>query len=225
MVTGEADLRATQLLDQCPLHHLDDLGCLNYCLWISCVGHLARGPAAPAGSSERFAPPPARFSADSWPPWASTIVREIASPIPMPPCLVVKNGSKICFRTSGRIPGPLSETLSSAVFSSTRRVRTLIRRLSVPASASASMAFTTRLRMTCSSWTRSPLTISGSGMRAVFRVTLWAAACARQNADHFAHNFIQVDILRFDCGLGEKSTEPLYHIIRPLIGALDISQN
>ena len=47
----------------------------------------------------------------------------------------------------------------------------------------------------------------------------------RQNADHFAYNFIQVDILRFDCGLGKKSTEPLYHTIRPLIGALDIGQN
>ena len=46
-----------------------------------------------------------------------------------------------------------------------------------------------------------------------------------QNADNFAHDFIQVDISSFDPRLGEKSTESLYHTIRPLIGALDIGQN
>ena len=50
------------------------------------------------------------------------IVRAIASPIPMPLCLVVKNGSKISLMASGRIPGPLSETDSSAVPSSRRSV-------------------------------------------------------------------------------------------------------
>ena len=45
------------------------------------------------------------------PPWASTILRAIAMPRPVPLVFVVKNGSKTLCRASGVRPGPLSRTV------------------------------------------------------------------------------------------------------------------
>ena len=42
------------------------------------------------------------------PPWFSTTVKQIASPIPIPPDFVVKNGSNMRSRSSTGIPGPES---------------------------------------------------------------------------------------------------------------------
>ena len=59
------------------------------------------------------APPWGPLAAATVPPWASAIRETMASPSPVPPCLVVKKGSKIRGRTSSGRPGPLSATYSS----------------------------------------------------------------------------------------------------------------
>ena len=76
------------------------------------------------------------------------MVRAMDSPMPMPSALVVKNGSKISFNLSSGMPGPRSDTDSSAN-SSTREVRMLMMRFSLGVSFIASIPFTTRFRMTC----------------------------------------------------------------------------
>src|ERR1700692_1084465 len=52
--------------------------------------------------------------AHSRPPWASMIERQIESPIPMPPDLVVKKGLNSRSTFSAAIPTPQSATLMSA---------------------------------------------------------------------------------------------------------------
>src|SRR5665811_269643 len=82
------------------------------------------------------------------PPWASIIPYDTASPspTPLPSGLVVKNGSKILARFSGRMPSPLSETWSNTT-PSPLAVDTVTRRSVRLCVASA--AFSTRLSTTC----------------------------------------------------------------------------
>ena len=68
------------------------------------------------------APAPGSFAAKICPSCASTMVRAIDNPMPMPSALVVKNGSNTSFSLSAGIPGPRSDMESSAKFS-TREVR------------------------------------------------------------------------------------------------------
>ena len=68
--------------------------------------------------------------------------------MPMPSALLVKNGSKTSFNLSSGMPGPRSDTDSSAKFS-TREVRMLMMRFSAGVSFIASIALTTKLIMTC----------------------------------------------------------------------------
>jgi hypothetical protein len=49
------------------------------------------------------------------PPWFATTVKQIASPNPVPPDFVVKNGSNMRSRSSIGIPGPESWTDSNTV--------------------------------------------------------------------------------------------------------------
>jgi hypothetical protein len=95
--------------------------------------------------------------------------------MPMPSALLVKNGSKTCFNLSSGIPGPRSDTDSSAN-SSTREVRMLMMRFSVGVSLIASIPFTTRFRMTCCSWTRSPRIGGTSGVIKLVSSTFRPAA-------------------------------------------------
>src|SRR5689334_22101974 len=48
------------------------------------------------------------------PPWASTIDRQIQSPMPIPFGLVLKNGSKIRLAMDGSSPGPVSARAAAA---------------------------------------------------------------------------------------------------------------
>ncbi len=57
-----------------------------------------------------MAPPRTEFSAHKRPSCASTMLRQIASPIPVPSGLVLKNGSNMRCAISGAIPGPRSST-------------------------------------------------------------------------------------------------------------------
>ena len=59
------------------------------------------------------APPSGLLVAQIRPPWASTIVRQIASPRPSPARLVVTKGSNICSRSAGAMPEPMSATVTS----------------------------------------------------------------------------------------------------------------
>jgi hypothetical protein len=64
--------------------------CITYAFGTETSGSLKRN----------VAPPPVRFSAHIRPPWASTIVRAMDKPIPMPFGFVVKNGSNTSFSLS-----------------------------------------------------------------------------------------------------------------------------
>ena len=69
-------------------------------------GDLERtGHESPRGKVMRkTAPGPSPSPTAIWPPWASTIRLAMAMPRPVPLALVVKNGSKIFDRCSGRDP-------------------------------------------------------------------------------------------------------------------------
>ena len=54
------------------------------------------------------------LSAEILPPCDSMMVWAMHSPMPIPSCFVVKNGSKISFSLSSGMPGPRSDTDSSA---------------------------------------------------------------------------------------------------------------
>jgi len=100
--------------------------------------------------------------AQSRPPCASTIERLIDSPMPMPPGLVVKKASNSRSRWFGSMPTP-------GVVDGQRDALTVVRlrshrQLSRPVldPAMASVAFITRFKITCWSWTRSPRTRGSS---------------------------------------------------------------
>jgi hypothetical protein len=62
------------------------------------------------------APPSSGSCCTSMRPWcASTMERQMARPMPMPPSLVLKKALKICSRSSSRTPGPLSATHNCAI--------------------------------------------------------------------------------------------------------------
>src|SRR5205085_11403923 len=71
-------------------------------------------PLVAAGSAGRLSskidPRSVRLRAEIRPPCASTIVRQIASPIPMPFGLRVKKGSKTRCKSARGTPGPVSYT-------------------------------------------------------------------------------------------------------------------
>ena len=96
------------------------------------------------------APPAGPFAAAKVPPWASAIRETMASPKPVPACLVVKNGSKIRGRSASDSPGPLSATLSSMASGETVDVIA-----SVPPWGIASRALRTRFNSARRSISRS----------------------------------------------------------------------
>ena len=91
--------------------------CTRRCLLCAKSGHqLARVASAvlDSGNVKRnSAPPPGRFSAHILPSKASTIVRAIDRPRPVPWPLVEQNASKIAFSFSGGIQVPVSATETS----------------------------------------------------------------------------------------------------------------
>ncbi len=55
--------------------------------------------------------------AESWPPWRSMIIRQIARPNPIPSGFVVTNASKTLSRLSASMPGPVSSTSTTIALS------------------------------------------------------------------------------------------------------------
>src|SRR6476646_8620776 len=66
-------------------------------------------------ASSKIEPSESDLTSRNLPPWFSTTVKQIASPIPIPPDFVVKNGSNMRSRSSTGIPGPESWTESNTV--------------------------------------------------------------------------------------------------------------
>src|SRR5215831_14077655 len=130
------------------------------------IGPGAGSPSRYAGSMIRNSAPSARFSAESFPPWSSTMEREIDSPSPIPSGLVEKKESKRRGSWSGGMPQPLSLTAISTLRSAPDLVRTLRRRFSGAMLAMASNALTHRLTRACWSCTRSARTGGSSGASA-----------------------------------------------------------
>ena len=128
--------------------------------WISGREFMRSPSAVRSGSSTRNTEPsPGTDSARIRPPCASTSVRAIDRPSPMPWPLVVKNESK----SFGRFSGGDSLTAVAAPRCRRRLRRSrpaataiAIARRSSGASATASMALSTRFRSTCWIWMRSP---------------------------------------------------------------------
>src|SRR5579883_307606 len=116
-------------------------------------GHVALPLSAETRGRLRLktAPPPGRCSAQMRPWWASTIVRAIDSPMPMPCSLVVKNGSNTRASPSAGIPWPKSMIDTMTDLPLPASVRPMIRRRSFGCCSAASIAFMARLRTTCSS--------------------------------------------------------------------------
>src|SRR5690554_2698669 len=84
------------------------------------VRRHAAAVASTGSAKTNVAPCGVLFSAQSRPPWDSTIERQMASPMPIPRSFVVKKGSNIFSDSS--IPGPLSLS-STRMASSIKRTR------------------------------------------------------------------------------------------------------
>src|SRR5262245_28348611 len=131
--------------------------------WARASDAAGEGAAAQAAADlpvrrwiRKVAPPAGSFSTRRRPPWVSTIVRLIASPIPSPSFLVVKNGSKSRGRVLAAMPGPESCTPISTYGAATAVVHTVTFRLGDRPVAAALMALASRFRITCWICTRSP---------------------------------------------------------------------
>ena len=87
----------------------------------------------------------------------------MASPMPMPPSLVLQNGSKTLCRSASAMPGPRSAT-QIATWASVRAVLTVSRRSACGVRSIASAALTIRFSSSCCSCTRSPSTGGSSAL-------------------------------------------------------------
>ena len=125
-----------------------------------CAGYFGVSPVRCVDASGRVkwkqAPPSGDCSLQMRPSCASTIVRQIDRPSPMPEALVLRNGENSSAAISGASPGPLSATSTWIIRSLSRRLLTSSRRKRAP--AIASIAFLMRLRKTCWTWIRSTRT-------------------------------------------------------------------
>ena len=121
-------------------------------------------PAAPASGirASKRAPPSGRLAAAIRPPWRSTIQAAIARPRPVPPLgasSARQKRSKTCGRSSGRIPGPLSSTASTAASPSART-----RTVTEPPAGVWATALSTRIVTSCRRRSGSPVHDGGQGV-------------------------------------------------------------
>src|SRR5580693_3090207 len=119
------------------------------------VGHYA--PSLWNGSRNWKMAPSSELAAHSRPRCASIIVRLIDNPMPRPSGLVVKKAPKMRSGSAMGRPGPVSRTVTTTASPSRPdRICNSRGRPFVP--LMASIALTTRLRITCCNCTRSPNT-------------------------------------------------------------------
>ena len=121
--------------------------------------------------TQNTAPPSAALRELRQPRWASAIERQMARPMPMPPSLVLQNGSKTLCRSASAMPGPRSAT-QIATWPSVRAVLTVRRRSANGVPSIASAALTIRFSSSCCSCTRSPST-GGSSVLSSTDTATW----------------------------------------------------
>ena len=135
------------------------------------------------------------------------MVRAIDSPMPMPSALLVKNGSKTSFNLSSGMPGPRSDTDSSANFS-TREVRMLMMRFSVGVSFIASIPFIDKvqndlLKLDAVAEDRKRIRCDH-----IDHFEFPANGKRRKKSDRLLHNFIEVELFQFERCLFQKAAHP-----------------
>ena len=118
-------------------HRSNQAGC--------CAGQVTQNVAPPSGLLARSGYRGARRTID----W------QIASPMPMPPALVLQNASNTCSMSCGAMPVPRSMTQSRTSAPSVRSRPPACARWP-RRSLIASAAFRMRFNSTCCSWTRPP---------------------------------------------------------------------
>ena len=103
--------------------------------------------------TENVVPSPSALRTEMCPPREVTMPWQIdrPRPVPTPGALVVKNGSKMRGRISGRIPSPLSATSSTALSFASGRMEILMTFSGARTSCIDCAALSSRLRSTCSS--------------------------------------------------------------------------
>ena len=138
---------------------------MTWTTWLARHGQDVSSASRQRKVKRKIVPPPGRASTQILPPCASTMVRQIDRPSPMPLRLVVTNGWKRCAATSGASPAPVSATLTSHRLVGTRRRWRSPAARSPGDSIMTSMALRIRLTSTCWIWMRSASTRSASGSR------------------------------------------------------------
>lgn len=89
--------------------------------------------------------------------------RQIGRPIPIPPCLVVKNLWNSRPEYSGLMPGPLTSATQCRVVGSDMTVRIVIVRFALSTSSIGCIKSTVRLTTAYWIWIRSPRTCGSAG--------------------------------------------------------------
>src|SRR2546423_11046106 len=166
------------------------------------------------------APPESLFSAEICPWWASTMVRAIASPIPMPCGLVVKNGSKTFLRSPAAIPGPVSSILISA----------LVPKVSGYADfAQLCLRFGYRVHRVDNQIQNDLLQLNSLALhvpvsrgRAALKCDIAPVGHSCDKSDHLPYRLVQVDISHFKRCLLQHAAKPAYHFAGALIVTPDV---
>src|SRR5579862_1665083 len=129
---------------------------------------FVHGSQAQAGRvNSKVAPSVSLGASARRPPWASTMERQIGSPIPMPAGLVVKKASKMWEAFLGSSPAPVSCTTTSTLPDSCICDRISNRRGRPATEVIASMPFKMRFKITCCNWMRSANTRVTSGSKSI----------------------------------------------------------
>ena len=177
---------------------------------------------SPAGSEISKTDP--RLEADRSerrPLWASMIDRQIDRPMPVPSDFVVKNGWKMRSAFSGSIPGPESSTMintpsGSRIADFTRSVRARSVTVSI-----ASIAFATRLAITCCSWIRSANTDGSSEISSACDRNFVFLQLGMQQRNNFTDDFIDAQQRPFSAIVLEHRPNVVDHLARPVSFADD----
>ena len=175
---------------------------------------------------QNVAPPSGLLTAQSRPPCAATIERQIVSPSPRPCSLVVKNGSNSRSTASAGMPLPQSAIETCSMPSPSRAVDTVSVRSAGWLALMASQALTIRFSSTCCSCTRSPCTVGrpGASSRADRRrrATI-SSACAR--ASDFRRDLVEIERLELRFALLQQRAQPADDFAGALVVVHDVVEN
>ena len=138
---------------------------------------------------------PGSDSTKNRPWWASTIVRLIASPMPIPSARVLKYASKTRASRSAGIPSPLSLTPNSTPPGSVIRVQITSVGSDACDCASDSRAFRTRFTRTCWIWTGSPQREGNPGAKSSVTADATPVGLDAEDLHHLVDDEVRVERL------------------------------